>query len=75
MGYGHYDTAYEALIRTLTEASPYLCGEQFTAADVYLGAYLLFQSKMGQIKAHPSIEKYLNTLRERAMLKKSPIFF
>lgn len=71
VGYGNYETAYNALIRTLAEASPYLCGENFTAADVYIGGFLLYQSNLGQVKPHPTIDKYLNLIRDREMLKKS----
>jgi glutathione S-transferase len=37
-GYGAFDDMYATLIKTVSDASPYLCGDQFTAADVYLGA-------------------------------------
>lgn len=71
VGYGNYDDAYQALIQGLDEASPYLCGEQFTAADVSVGAMLLWQLKMGSIQPHPSITRYVDTIKQRAGLKQS----
>lgn len=68
--YGNYETAYHALILSLTEAQPYICGAQFTAADLYVSAYLMFQLKMGQIQAHPAIDAYLQPIREREMYQK-----
>ncbi|MFH4276097.1 glutathione S-transferase family protein, partial [Acinetobacter baumannii] len=41
VSYGDYNDAYQALIQGLSEANPYLCGEQFTVADVSVGAMLL----------------------------------
>ncbi|WP_130804102.1 glutathione S-transferase family protein [Acinetobacter ihumii] len=69
VGYGSYDDAYTALIQGLSEAEPYLCGGQFTAADICVGAMLLWQDKMGEIQPHPILERYLNTLRQRESLK------
>lgn len=75
MEYGDYETAYQALIKGLAEASPYVCGQQFTVADIYLSSFLLFQLKFNQIQPHPQIEKYLKPIREREMLKKSQMSF
>lgn len=40
VGYGNYDDAYNAFVVGLGEAEPYLCGQQFTAADVLVAAML-----------------------------------
>ena len=55
VGYGDYNDAYQALVQGLSEANPYVCGEQFTAADVSVGAMLLWQLKMNAIESHPAI--------------------
>lgn len=69
VGYGNYDTAYHALITGLAEASPYLCGEQFTTADIYVGSYLLFLLSIGRIEPHANILNYVNGLKDRPSFK------
>lgn len=65
VGYGNYDTVYQALIQGLEQTAPYLCGEQFTAADVFVGRFLLFMLSVGSLKPHPTITRYTNTLLQR----------
>lgn len=69
VGYGDYTDTYQALIQGLNEAHPYLCGAQFTAADVSLGALLIWQLKMKLIENHPVIERYLQNLMQRPKLQ------
>ncbi|MCG5226381.1 glutathione S-transferase family protein [Acinetobacter pittii] len=71
VGYGDYNDAYQALVQGLSEANPYVCGEQFTAADVSVGAMLLWQLKMGAIESHPAITRYVETIKQREGLKQS----
>ncbi|MDR2248263.1 glutathione S-transferase family protein [Acinetobacter sp.] len=71
VGYGDYNDAYQALVQGLSEANPYVCGEQFTAADVSIGAMLLWQLKMGVIESHPAITRYVETIKLREGLKQS----
>lgn len=71
VGYGDYNDAYQALVQGLNEANPYVCGEQFTAADVSVGAMLLWQLKMGAIESHPAITRYVETIKQREGLKQS----
>lgn len=68
VGYGNYDTMYQALILGLEEANPYLCGAQLTAADIMIGAYLNFLLKIGKIPSDPTIQHYLDTLKQRPSL-------
>lgn len=69
VGYGNYDTAYQALIRGLEQATPYLCGEHFTAADVFVGSFLLYMLNFGGLKSHPAITQYTHTLLQRPSFK------
>ncbi|SSS21355.1 glutathione S-transferase [Acinetobacter baumannii] len=71
VSYGDYNDAYQALIQGLSEANPYLCGEQFTVADVSVGAMLLWQLKMNTIESHPTITRYVETIKQREGLKQS----
>ena len=43
IGYGNFQDTYTALIQGLEQAQPYLCGEQFTVADVFVGSMLFWQ--------------------------------
>ena len=65
VGYGTYDTMYKTLVRELEEADPYLCGGQFTAADVFTGGYILFLMRMDKIKPHPAMVRYAKALLRR----------
>lgn len=40
VGYGSYALAMDTLETAVTQGTPYLCGDQFTAADLYLTAAL-----------------------------------
>lgn len=65
VGYGNYDTMYRTLMLELDEADPYLCGEQFTAADVFTGGYLLFMMSMGRLEPQPALVRYAKALKQR----------
>lgn len=75
IGYGNFQDTYTALIQGLEQAQPYLCGEQFTAADVFVGSMLFWQLKMAQIESHPAIEKYLDVVKSRKNLKNPQTLF
>ncbi len=70
VGYGTYDTMYRTLVRELEEADPYLCGEQFTAADVFTGGYILFLMGMGRLEPHPAMVRYAKALLQRPSMAK-----
>lgn len=75
VGYGSYSTTYQAIIQGLSQAKPYLCGEQFTAADVYVGAGVLWELKMGTLQPHPEILRYAEALQQRPSLAKIAAMF
>lgn len=75
IGYGNFQDTYTALIQGLEQAQPYLCGEQFTAADVFVASMLFWQLKMAQIESHPEIEKYLDAVKSRKNLKNPQTLF
>jgi glutathione S-transferase len=53
----------------------FLCGEQFTAADVLVAAMLFWQLKMGEVQSHPAIERYLQSVSQRPSYQKFAEFF
>jgi glutathione S-transferase len=56
-GYGNYQTVMDMMEYAVTQ-SPYLAGEQFTAADVYCGAMLGFGLRFDLVEKRPCFEKY-----------------
>lgn len=75
IGYGNFQDTYTALIQGLEQAQPYLCGEQFTVADVFVGSMLFWQLKIAEIESHPAIEKYLNSIKNRKNLRNNQVLF
>ena len=65
MGYGSYAEVLDALEGVARDAAPYLLGERFTAADVYVGSHLAFGMQFGTIERRPAFEHYCETLDAR----------
>ena len=65
MGYGSYAEVIDALDGVTSQAAPYLLGEQFTAADVYVGSHLAFGMQFGTIEKRPAFERYCSVLDDR----------
>ena len=63
-GYGTFDDVMNALEGAVA-AGPYICGDQFTAADVYVGAQIGWGLQFGTIDKRPAFENYFARLRDR----------
>ena len=63
-GYGSYDKAVAALEGAL-DGKDYICGDRFTAADVYVGSQVDWGLQFGSLPTRPSFEAYAAKLRER----------
>ena len=63
-GYGSFDDTINALA-TAVASGPYICGEQFTAADVYVGAQIGWGMMFGTIEKRPAFEDYFGRLQSR----------
>lgn len=63
-GYGSFDEAIDALERAVT-GRPWICGDQFTAADVYAGAQIDWGLTFNSIPTRPAFEDYAARLRDR----------
>jgi glutathione S-transferase len=64
IGYG----TYEAVMHTLEDAlgrNPYIAGERFTAADVYVGSHIGWGMQFGTIEKRPVFEAYYAKLAGR----------
>jgi glutathione S-transferase len=64
VGYGSFDEAIEALEHAL-RPGPYICGDRFTAADVYIGSQIGFGMMFGSIPKRASFEAYVDRLMSR----------
>ncbi|MCR9269408.1 MAG: glutathione S-transferase family protein [Hyphomonadaceae bacterium] len=63
-GYGDFDTMRATLIKAVSR-EPFLCGEQFTAADVYVGSQVGWGLQFGTILPSPELEAYRDRVYAR----------
>jgi glutathione S-transferase len=63
-GYGTYEETINALERAVSD-SQYICGDQFTAADVYVGSQIGWGLMFGTIEKRPAFERYVGRLVSR----------
>ncbi|MBV8687808.1 MAG: glutathione S-transferase family protein [Alphaproteobacteria bacterium] len=63
-GYGSFEETIDALEQAIS-SSPYICGDQFTAADVYVGSQIGWGMMFGSIEKRPSFEEYFGRLGAR----------
>ena len=64
LGYGSVERALRTL-ETAVSQSDYLVGDNFTAADVYVGSHLAFGMMFGTIDKRPAFERYVQRLSAR----------
>jgi glutathione S-transferase len=63
-GYGTFDETMNALEQAVSKG-PYICGEQFTAADVYVGSQIGWGMMFGTIDKRPAFADYVGRLQSR----------
>lgn len=68
MGYGNYDHTVSALEGALS-GRDYVCGDRFTAADIYVGAQVDWGLQFKTLPSNPTFEAYAARLREREAYK------
>ncbi len=64
VGFGSYERTIDALEAALS-TGPYICGEQFTAADVYVGSAIRYGMMFGTIDERPAFVDYVARLDAR----------
>ena len=64
VGYGSFDEAIDNLENAL-RPGPYICGDLFTAADVYVGSQIGFGMMFGSVEKRPIFEDYFGRLQAR----------
>jgi len=70
-GYGTFEETIDTLEQAAAGAHPYLCGEQFTAADVYVGASIGWGMQFGIIEKRAALTDYVGRLTERPAYKRA----
>jgi glutathione S-transferase len=70
MGYGNATLAYKT-IEDAVARGPYLVGDSFTAADVYVGSQLGFGMMFGMIEKRPAFEAYWQRVSSRPACKRA----
>ncbi len=69
-GYGNYNHAVGALEGALSGKN-YVCGDRFTAADIYVGSQVDWGLQFGTLPASPTFAAYAERLLERPAYKAS----
>jgi len=64
VGAGLYADTLNALEIALTKG-PYICGEQFTAADVYVGSHIEWGMMFETLEPRPAFTRYVQRLQAR----------
>ncbi|QLC21077.1 glutathione S-transferase family protein [Parasphingopyxis sp. CP4] len=70
VGFGDYDRVVDVL-DTYFKSHEYVCGERFTAADVYVGAHIDWGMAFGSLPERDSFNAYAGRLRDRAPYKRA----
>ena len=63
-GYGNYDLAVDTLARHLAGRS-FVCGDRFSAADVYVGSQVMWGTQFGTLPVRDSFTAYAERLAGR----------
>ena len=69
-GYGNFDKAIAAVDEMLS-LRDYVCGDRFTAADVYLGSQIMFPMQFGMLPEKDSFVRYRDRLTARDAYKRA----
>jgi glutathione S-transferase len=69
-GYGNFDRVV-AVLDELFSLRDYVCGERFTAADVYVGAHIMFTMQFGMLPEKDSFVRYRERLQAREAHKRA----
>ena len=69
-GYGSYERAI-AVVDELLSLRDYVCGDRFTAADVYVGSQIMFPMQFGMLPEKDSFLRYRDRLQARDAYKRA----
>ena len=63
-GYGNFERAIAAIDEYFSR-NAYVCGDRFTAADVYVGSQIMFPMQFGMVPERDSFLRYRDRLHQR----------
>jgi len=69
-GYGNFDKVV-AVLDELFSLRDFVCGDRFTAADVYVGSQIMFPLQFGMLPERDSFTRYRNRLQSREAYKRA----
>lgn len=69
LGYGSYDDTLNALEKALSPG-PFILGERFSAADVYVGSQIMWGMRMKALEPRPAFQQYAGRLMERPAFRR-----
>jgi glutathione S-transferase len=69
-GYGNFDKVV-AVLDELFSLRDYVCGERFTAADVYVGSQIMFPLQFNMLPEKESFLRYRDRLQARPAFKRA----
>ncbi len=69
-GYGNFDRVV-AVLDELFSLRNYVCGNRFTAADVYVGSQIMFPLQFNMLPERDSFLKYRDRLQQRPAYKRA----
>jgi glutathione S-transferase len=70
VGYGNYDVVMNTLSHAVT-AQPFIAGERFSAADVYIASHIGWGMQWGTIPKRPEFEAYCARATDRAARRRA----
>lgn len=70
VGYGSYEEVLDALSLAV-KAHPYIAGDRFTMADVYVGSHIGFGLRFGTIEDRPEFRAYLARVSDRPAARRA----
>jgi len=69
-GYGNFDRAIGVLDALFSDRD-YVCGDRFTAADIYVGSQIMFPMQFKMLPESDSFVRYRDRLQARAAYKRA----
>jgi glutathione S-transferase len=69
-GYGSYDKVV-AILDELFSRRDFVCGDRFTAADVYVGSQIMFPMQFGMLPERDAFSRYRDRLQAREAYKRA----
>jgi glutathione S-transferase len=70
LGYGNYESALGALEKALAPG-PWILGERFSAADVYVGAQVGWGLRLKSLEPRPAFQQYIERCAQRPAFRRA----